>query len=82
MASAIMPRGTEPGLTKIEQDRPRTTSQKYSKEEKRSATSASAGEAVISTMVPKMPPSEENTRAAPSASSERPARVMRYASST
>ena len=37
------PRGTEPGETKTAQDRPSTTSQKYSKDENFSATSARDG---------------------------------------
>ena len=57
------------------QERPSTTSQKYSKDENFSATSASTGEAVISTSVPKMPPREEKTSDAPSAASGLPCLV-------
>ena len=46
---------------------PISTSQKYSKELKRSATSASAGAVKVSTIVPKIPPMAENTRPMPSA---------------
>ena len=58
-----------------------TTSQKYSNEENLSATSASAGAAMISTAVPNRPPITENTRLAPSASSPWPFLVIAYASS-
>ena len=60
---------------------PSITSQKYSNEEKLSATSASAGAARISTAVPKRPPITENTRLAPSAISPWPFFVIAYASS-
>ena len=53
-------------------NRPSITSQKYSNEENLSATSASAGAAMISTAVPNRPPITENTRPAPSASSPWP----------
>ena len=49
------------------QVRPSSTSQKYSKELKLSANSASAGAESISTAVPNKPPIAENTRPAPSA---------------
>ncbi len=77
MSSETMARVGEPGETKIAQERPSTTSQKYSKDENFSAISASAGDAVTSTRVPKSPPSEEKTSTAPRASSERPLRVIR-----
>ncbi len=60
---------------------PRQTSQKYSNELKLSATSASAGAEVTSTMVPRVPPIAENTTPAPSASSPCPFFVIAYASS-
>ena len=63
------------------QVRPSSTSQKYSKELKLSANSASAGEATMSTAVPKSPPTAENTSPAPSASSASPFRVSAKASS-
>ena len=63
------------------QVRPSSTSQKYSNELKRVANSASAGAARINTMVPNSPPTAENTRPAPSASSAWPLRVIAYASS-
>ena len=53
-------------------ERPRITSQKYSKEENLSAISASAGAATISTAVPNRPPITENTSPAPSAISPWP----------
>src|ERR1043166_7939834 len=52
--------------------RPIRTSQKYSNELNWSANSASAGAAIISTAVPKRPPTAEKTRPAPSAVSARP----------
>ncbi len=58
------------------QVRPSSTSQKYSNELKLSANSASVGAATISTMVPNIPPSAENTSPAPSASSDWPLRVI------
>ena len=61
--------------------RPSSTSQKYSNELKRSAISASAGAATISTAVPNSPPIAENTRPAPSASSAWPFFVIANASS-
>ena len=60
---------------------PSSTSQKYSKELKFSATSASAGAARISTSVPNSPPTAEKISPAPSASSAWPLRVMAKASS-
>ena len=60
---------------------PSSTSQKYSNELKLSAKSASAGAATISTTVPNRPPTAENTRPAPSASSAWPLRVIAKASS-
>jgi hypothetical protein len=62
---------------KIAQVKPSITSQKYSKLLNFKATSASAGAATISTSTPKMPPSTENTRPAPSASSAWPLLVSR-----
>ncbi len=62
---------------KIAQVKPSITSQKYSKELNFSAISASAGAATISTSVPKMPPSTENTSPEPSATSALPCRVSR-----
>jgi hypothetical protein len=55
---------------------PRQTSQKYSKELNRIATSASAGADVASTSVPKTPPIAEKTTPAPSASSAWPFMVI------
>ena len=60
---------------------PSSTSQKYSNELNRSATSASAGAETISTAVPNRPPIAENTRPAPSATSAWPFFVIAYASS-
>ena len=60
----------------IAQVSPSNTSQKYSKELKFSATSASIGAAVTSTIVPNKPPITENTSPAPSTSSAWPLRVM------
>ena len=51
---------------------PRTTSQKYSKDENLSAISARLGAAAISTAVPKRPPRIENQRPEPSAISPWP----------
>src|SRR4029453_2487195 len=65
----------------IAQERPSSTSQKYSNELNRSANSASAGADTISTAVPKRPPIAENTSPAPSAVSASPLRVIAYASS-
>ena len=74
---AITPlRGSVPAMNTA-QVNPSITSQKYSKELNFSAISARAGAATISTSTPKMPPSTENTRPAPSASSARPERVSR-----
>jgi hypothetical protein len=55
---------------------PSRTSQKYSNELNFSANSASAGAATISTAVPNRPPTAENTRPAPSATSAMPLRVI------
>ena len=66
---------------KTAQVRPISTSQKYSKELKLSANSASVGAANISTAVPNRPPTAENTSPAPSAVSARPLRVIAYDSS-
>src|SRR3954453_11424774 len=60
---------------------PSSTSQKYSNELKCRAASASTGAATISTTVPNRPPTAENTRPAPSATSASPLRVIAYASS-
>src|SRR4051812_25344820 len=60
---------------------PSSTSQKYSNELKFRAKSARAGAATMSTAVPKRPPTAENTRPAPSASSAWPFFVMANASS-
>ena len=68
--------GSLPAM-KTAQVKPSITSQKYSNELNLSAISASAGAATISTSTPKMPPSTENTRPAPSASSGWPLRVSR-----
>ena len=69
-------RGSEPAMNTA-QVKPSITSQKYSNELNFSAISASAGAATMSTATPKMPPSTENTRPAPRASSARPERVSR-----
>ena len=61
---------------KIAQVMPRSTSQKYSKDENLSATSANAGALVTSTAVPNRPPTAENTRPAPSATSASPFLVI------
>ncbi len=58
------------------QVRPISTSQKYSNELNFSANSASVGAARISTAVPNRPPTAENTRPAPSASSAWPFLVI------
>src|SRR6476659_786568 len=60
---------------------PIRTSQKYSNELNLSANSARVGAATISTAVPNSPPTAENTRPAPSASSAWPLLVIAYASS-
>ncbi|CAM5204702.1 hypothetical protein BTHI11S_05668 [Bosea thiooxidans] len=57
--------------------RPSMTIQKNSTEPKPSAKSAIAGEATIITAVPKSPPSTENQRPMPSASSGLPCCVIR-----
>ena len=62
---------------KMAQVKPSITSQKYSKELKFSATSASDGAASTNTSTPKMPPRTEKTSPAPSAVSAWPLRVIR-----
>ncbi len=64
------------------QERPKSASQKYSKEEKPSANSARIGAETASTRLPKMPPITEKTRPQPKTSSAWPLRVRRWASST
>ena len=71
----------EPEAMNTPQVRPRHTSQKYSNELNLMATSASAGAAVTSTIVPMMPPIAEKTTPAPRATSPWPFLVMAYASS-
>ena len=76
MSRDASPFSTLSEAMKIAQVSPSRTSQKYSKELKLSATSASKGAAVTSTMVPKMPPITENTSPAPSTISACPLRVI------
>ena len=63
-------------VMKTAQVRPRSTSQKYSKELNFSANSASVGAARIRTAVPNSPPMAEKTRPAPSAVSAWPFLVI------
>src|SRR5215470_1139598 len=70
-----------PVLMKMAQVSPRSTSQKYSNELNRTATSASTGADVTSTTVPNRPPITLKTSPAPSAVSARPFLVIAYASS-
>ena len=79
--SETIPFSGSPTLMKTAHVRPSSTSQKYSNELKRTATSASAGAEVTSTTVPKSPPITLNTRPAPSAVSASPFFVIAYASS-
>ncbi len=73
-AAAIALMGEE-RATSVAHISPRKDSQKYSKVEKESAISASAGARIISATVPKMPPSALNHSDAPSAISAWPLRV-------
>ena len=66
----------EPVPMKMAQSRPSRASQKYSNEEKPSATSARSGAETMSTAVPNSPPSAENSTLAPSATCASPLRVM------
>src|SRR3990172_4314345 len=81
-SSDTTPFSGSPIVMKTAQVRPSSTSQKYSNELKRTATSASAGAEVTSTTVPKIPPITLNTSPAPSAVSAWPFFVIAYASST
>src|SRR5262245_29745821 len=76
-----MPLSGSPTLMKTAHMSPSSTSQKYSNELKRTATSASAGAEVTSTTVPKSPPMTLNTKPAPRAVSASPFFVIAYASS-
>ena len=80
-SSDTMPFSGSPIVMNTAQVRPSSTSQKYSNELNFSATSASAGAARTSTIVPKIPPITENTRSAPSTVSAWPFFVITYASS-
>ena len=82
MRGEMNPFAGEPGETNTAQERPSSTSQKYSSDENLSAMSASAGATLIRTSEPKMPPMAEKTSAAPRASSARPLLVIRKVSST
>ena len=66
----------EERATRVAHIKPRKASQKYSKVEKLSATSASAGAMITSDSVPAIPPMALNQTPAPSASSAWPLRVM------
>ncbi|MHC2272345.1 hypothetical protein ACVILJ_007728 [Bradyrhizobium diazoefficiens] len=66
----------EERATRVAHIRPSSASQKYSKVENDSATSASGGAKIISDSTPAMPPTAENQTPAPSASSAWPLRVM------
>src|SRR5512134_976357 len=79
--SDTTPFSGSPTLMNTAQVSPSSTSQKYSNELKRTATSASAGAEVTSTTVPNSPPITLNTRPAPSAVSASPFLVIAYASS-
>src|SRR6476619_1814410 len=80
-SNEIMPFSGRSDVMTIAQDRPSSTSQKYSNELNRSAKSASAGAETISTAVPNKPPIALKTSPAPSANSVWPLRVIAYASS-
>ena len=68
-SSETMPFSGRSAVITIAHESPSSTSQKYSNELNLSATSASAGAAMINTTVPNRPPIAENTSPAPSASS-------------
>lgn len=74
--SEISPFTGEPAPMKMAQASPKSASQKYSNEEKPSATSASMGAARMRMRVPNSPPRAENSTFAPSAVSAWPLRVM------
>ena len=75
-SSETIPFSGRSAVMTIAHERPSSTSQKYSKELKRSAMSASVGADTMSTAVPNRPPMALNTRPAPSASSVWPLRVI------
>ena len=72
-----MPLMGEPVEMNTAQDKPSRASQKYSNELKLSANSAMLGAATASTSEPKIPPTTENTRPAPSTVAASPRMVSR-----
>src|SRR6266850_6134903 len=80
-SNETMPLTGLPVLMKTAQVSPSSTSQKYSNELNRTATSANAGAEVTSTTVPNKPPITLNTKPAPREVSASPFFVIAYASS-